>query len=256
MGRLDGKVAIISGASSGMGEAAAIIFAKEGAKVALMARREDKLMKVCSRIEKDGGVVLPFVADISKEEDWDRVIAGTVAKFNTVDILINNAGIAGDGKTTSFGESFELKGWQKIINNNLYGTIFGIQKTLSIMKKNGGGSIVNVSSIAAVDSVEGGSAYTATKGAISALTRGLQREVGEYNIRVNTVIPGIIRTEMTPFTNDKNDPKCLRCLPKIKLPMLIGEADDIAYAMLYLASDESRYVTGTEIIVDGGYVVN
>lgn len=256
MERLEGKVAIVSGASSGIGRATAVLFAKEGAKVVLMARREAKLQDVCKEIEQSGGTALPFIADISQEEDWDRVIAGTVAKFGTIDVLVNNAGIGGDGITTSFGEEFKLEAWKKIIDTNLYGTILGIQKTLPIMKSNGGGSIINVSSIAAIDAIEGGSAYTAAKGAILSLGRGLQRQVGEFNIRVNTIHPGIIKTEMTPYTEDLSDEKCLRCLPKIKLPMLFGEGEDIAYAMVYLASDESRYVTGAEIVVDGGFVVN
>jgi len=171
--------------------------------------------------------------------------------------LVNNAGIGGEEAPTEFGDGFEYDAWKEVIDINLYGTIFGIQETLPVMKNNNAGSIINVSSIAAIDSIEGGSAYTATKGAILSLSRGLQRQIGEFGIRVNVIHPGMIITEMTEdYIQIKDHPKLARCTPKVKLPLQFGEGIDIAYAMVYLASDESRYVTGAELVVDGGYVAN
>ncbi len=257
MGRLDGKVAIVTGVSSGMGKSTAILFAQEGAKVVMMARREEKLMKTYDEIKQFGGVAVPYVADISKPEDWKKVVSDTIEKFGKIDILVNNAAIGGDEYETEIGDGFNYDAFKEVIEINLYGTVFGIQEVVPHMKKNGGGSIINVSSMAAIDSCEGGSAYTASKGAISAFSRGLQRQVGPFGIRVNTILPGMIKTEMTEYyIGVENHPKLARCTPKVSLPMLFGEGIDIAYAMVYLASDESRYVTGAEIVIDGGYTCN
>jgi NAD(P)-dependent dehydrogenase (short-subunit alcohol dehydrogenase family) len=258
MGRLDGKVAIISGTSSGMGKASAIMMAKEGASVVMLARRTGKLKAVEEEIRASGGVALAISADVTKHADWTSVLKQTVDMYGKVDILVNNAGTGGDGYTSRIGAGFDESAWKKVLDTNLFGTVFGIQEILPEMKRNGKGSIINIVSISAISAMGGPTAYTASKGAVLSFTKGLALECGNENIRVNAILPGIIATEMVAFLNDPDSPAYKAMAghwkEKIKLPRL-GEGDDIGAAVVYLASDESKYVTGSELVVDGGYVI-
>jgi NAD(P)-dependent dehydrogenase (short-subunit alcohol dehydrogenase family) len=252
MGRLDGKVAIISGTSSGMGKASAIMMAKEGASVVMLARRTEKLKAVEEEIRASGGVALAIPADVTKPADWKSVVKQTVDLYGKVDILVNNAGTSGDGYT-SIGAGFDESVWKKVLETNLFGTVFGIQEILPEMKRNGEGSIINIVSIAAIRAGSGPTAYTASKGAVLSFTKGLALECGKENIRVNSILPGVIETEMLA-SSAVFKAMAGHMKTKIKLPRM-GESDDIGAAVVYLASDESKYVTGIELVVDGGYVI-
>jgi NAD(P)-dependent dehydrogenase (short-subunit alcohol dehydrogenase family) len=258
MGKLDGKVVILTGASSGMGKATAKILAAEGASVVVTARRVDKIQQTVDEINADGGKAIAVPSDVSVEADWGKVVNAALEKYGRIDVLVNNAGSGGDGYTSHIGDGFSRESWDNVININLFGTVYGVRAVLPELKKNGGGSIINIDSISAISAMGGPSAYTASKGAVLSLTRGLARAIAPDNIRANCILPGIINTEMTAFINDEDSPAYKSIVPhwkeKIKLPRF-GTGEDIGGAVLFLASDDSSYITGTEIVVDGGYTI-
>lgn len=259
MGRLDGKTAIVTGASSGMGKTTAIYLAKEGANVVMAARREEKLQDTKTEIENAGGKAITVKGDVSKESDWGKIVAQAISNYGKIDVLVNNAGTGGNPAKTRANEGFDQGEWDMVLNSNLFGVVYGVKAVVPEMIKIGGGSIINIGSISAISAMGGGSAYTASKGAVVSFTRGLASDLAKENIRANCILPGIIVTEMTGFINDEDNPMHKAIVPrwkqKIKLPFF-GEGEDIANAALYLASNESRYVTGTEIVVDGGYTID
>lgn len=254
MGRLSGKVAIITGAASGMGLAGAQLFAKEGAKLVVtdVVDVEEKVNEIVS----DGGEAIGLKLDVSKPESWKEVIEKTIDKYGQIDILVNNAGIH---MQKGILEA-ELDDWNKVMAINSTGVWLGMKSVIPHMQKNGGGSIVNTSSVAAI--VGGiadaqGAAYSASKGAVRALTKHAAQWFGDDNIRVNSVHPGSIYTGMVEKTGIKSQEEMgANYKGKAALKPYAGEAIDIANAYLYLASDESKYVTGLELVVDGGWTTN
>jgi len=255
MGRLDGKVAILTGAAGGMGLASAQLFAKEGAKVVATDLQFDLLQKEVDAINKNGGDALAIELDVTSEEGWKKVVNQTVEKYGKVDILLNNAGIhIGKGILEA-----ELDDWNIVMNINTTGVFFGMKTAIPEMQKNGGGSIINISSIAALiggDSADaGGAAYSASKGAVRSLTKHAAHSFGKDGIRVNSIHPGRIFSPMyerAGLTLEAAQEMATK--EGATLPIGIGEPKDIAYGVLYLASDESRYVTGEELVIDGGSV--
>lgn len=247
MKRLDQKVAIITGAAMGQGAAEAYLFASEGAKVVAADLAVDALNETVEKINHDfPGSAIAVSLNVADEENWKAVVAKTVETFGSVDILVNNAGIGSKG---IIYDNTSKEDFDKIMAINAWGPFAGIKSVAPVMKKNRSGSIVNVSSLAAVVGVEF-NAYSLTKGAVVSLTRAASVELGKDNIRVNTIIPGTIVTPMTKIICDY--PKVLKsCEDKTCLGH-IGEPNDIAYGVLYLASDESKYTTGADLTIDGG----
>lgn len=254
MGRLDGKVAIITGAASGMGLAGAQLFVQEGAKVVATDVVMDKLETNIKAIDETGENIIYLELDVSKPDHWKTIVDTTLEKFGKIDILINNAGI--HHAKGILDET--LDGWDKIMAINTTGVWLGMKAVIPHMQETGGGSIVNCSSIAAIIGGMGdghGAAYSASKGAVRSLTKHAAQWFGEHNIRVNSVHPGAIYTGLAEQVGIKSQEEMGQHYEgRSALKPYAGESMDIAQAYLYLASDESKYVTAIELVVDGGWV--
>ncbi|WP_239615627.1 SDR family NAD(P)-dependent oxidoreductase [Cohnella mopanensis] len=246
MGMLNNKVAIVTGAGSGMGREEALLFAKEGAKVVATDINEAAVQAVVKEIEASGGEAISFSHNVATEEEWTKVVDGTIQKYGKVDILVNNAGIshaAGLLETT-------VEQWNKVLNINLTSVFLGMKYVIPHMRDNKGGSIVNISSIAGLTGGSGAGAYTASKGGVRMLTKAAAVDFGKDNIRVNSVHPGFIETPMSAeFVN--NEQMLQWFLSQTALPR-VGRASEVAEAVLFLASDAASYLTGIELPVDGG----
>jgi NAD(P)-dependent dehydrogenase (short-subunit alcohol dehydrogenase family) len=246
VGRLTGKVAIITGAAMGQGEIEARLFAKEGAKVVATDLQVAQLDRVINEINNSGGQAIGLKHNAASDEDWIKVVETAVETFGKVDILINNAGISTDRTL----ETFSIEDWNKVLSVNLTGCVIGMKYVVPEMKKSGGGAIINISSIAGIVGLNYTNGYTASKGALRALSKAAALELAKDNIRVNSVHPGII---VTPMIQDALESGAQEMFEMgTPLPRL-GKPEDIAYGVLYLASDESSFVTGTELIIDGGW---
>ncbi|MBS1947692.1 MAG: SDR family oxidoreductase [Bacteroidetes bacterium] len=247
--RLKNKVAIISGAASGMGEAMAYLFAAEGAKVTATDLQTEKLNSIIAKIKEQGGDAIAIAHNVADRKKWmDEVIPKTMEAFGKIDILVNNAGIS---VPTPFEEQTDEL-WSKTYSINLNSVMLGMQAVLPYMKKHGG-SIVNISSIAALTGMSGAGSYTASKGGVSAITRAAAVDWGGFGIRVNAINPGYILTPMSEvFLNNEQYKQAL--MPAIPLKFF-GTAEQIAKAALFLASDEAAYITGVNLPVDGGTTI-
>lgn len=245
VGRLSGKVAIITGAALGMGAAEAKLFAKEGAKVVATDIKDDVLQEVVNEIKANGGDAIGLKHNVISEEEWKKVIQTTIDHYGKVDILVNNAGIASP-KTMA---QMEMDEWNKVMDINLNGCVIGMKYVIPEMQKAGGGSLINISSIGGIVGMAGSSPYTAAKGALRSLTKSAAVEYGKDKIRVNSVHPGIIETPMTAESFKDALPfyKTFTQLP------YFGQPEDVAYGVLFLASEESKFMTGAELVIDGGW---
>lgn len=248
MGRLSGKVAIITGAASGQGAAEARLFADEGAKVIATDLNETLLNEVVAEINaKHGDVALALSHNVAEESDWIRVVEDSVAKFGKVNVLVNNAGIS--GKIHAL-EEITVEEWHKVMNINALGNFLGMKHVVPAMKNAGGGSIVNISSLAGINGYGSLTPYAASKGATRILTKGAANQLGPDNIRVNSVHPGFVDTPMiAEYTSNEEAYNYLVSAIPLRT---IAQPEDIAYSVIYLASDEARFVTGEELIIDGG----
>ena len=247
MGRLEGKVALISGGAQGQGESEVRLFAKEGARIVFGDILDAKGKKVEAEINEAGGVAKYVHLDVTDEKDWNSAAKLLSKLYGKLDILVNNAGIAMAGKNL---EEVTREEWDRIQEVNSKGVFLGVKAALPYMKASGGGSIVNISSMAGIVGVPGISAYTASKGAVRLLTKSIAIEYGAHNIRCNSVHPGYIETEMISglLANSEAMTNRLAITPL----GIFATAHDVALSVLYLASDESRYVTGSELVIDGG----
>ena len=247
MGRLDGKVAIISGGARGQGATEARMFAREGAKVVFGDLLDDEGKQVEAEINESGGEATYVHLDVTREDDWRSAVETAITRYGKLDILVNNAGILirkGLEETT-------VEDWDRIMGVNAKGVFLGTKQAIPAMRRAGGGSIINISSTAGlVGSPNGSPSYTATKGAVRLFSKATAIQYAKEGIRCNSVHPGPIDTEMIRDTI--SDPARLEQRMQ-RLPMgRVGKAEDIAYGVLYLASDESSFVTGSELVIDGG----
>ena len=241
--RLQNKVAIVTGASSGLGEAIAKMFLAEGARVVLSDVND------YANISELGDQALFFKADVSKKEEVEKLFNFAVEKFSTVDIMVNTAGIGLTGGILEMEESV----WKKVIDVNLNGVFFGTQISAKFMKDhNIKGSIINMASILGAVGFPGASAYCASKGGVNQLTKTASLELASLGIRVNSIAPGFIKTNMTKGIEE--DKKSNAMVTGATPLGHMGEPSDIAYAAVYLASDESKFVTGSVLYVDGGWI--
>jgi NAD(P)-dependent dehydrogenase (short-subunit alcohol dehydrogenase family) len=247
--RLAGKVALVSGGASGMGQSEATIFAREGAKVVVGDLLEAQGKDVADSIVKAGGQARFVKLDVTDEKSWQDAVAAAVAAFGKLDLLVNNAGISG----TFDPDTLSVAAWDALMNVNAKGVFLGMKYAIPAMQVAGGGAIVNISSIsgfAGQDMVH--MAYNASKGAVRIMTKSAAVQFAKHGIRVNSVHPGI----MPPMRTSKAsaDPvwreKSLRAVPMKRE----GRVEEVAHAVLFLASDEASYITGTELVVDGGYL--
>jgi NAD(P)-dependent dehydrogenase (short-subunit alcohol dehydrogenase family) len=247
MSRLDGKVALVTGAGGGQGEAEARILAGLGAKVIATDLDFGAVEGVVERIEHESpGRAIALAHDVSSRKNWLEVVAEARATFGPINVLVNNAGIL----SHIAYDQLTLELWQAVMNVNAWGVFAGMQSVVSSMQDAGGGSIVNIASTAAVSAVGGLSAYTASKGAIDALTRAAAIEFAPSNIRVNCILPGIVQTAMVERTLPTEE-ALAAAASTIPLGRL-GRPADIAYLVAYLASDEACFTTGSSLVIDGG----
>ena len=245
MGRLTGKVALISGGARGQGESEARMFAQEGAKVVFGDILDGQGQMVESDINKDGGDAKYIHLDVTKESDWVSAVGVTEKTYGKLDILVNNAGIL---LRKNLHET-SAKEWDRVQEVNSKGVFLGIKSAIPAMRRTGGGSIVNISSEAGLIGSTS-TAYGASKGTVRLLTKSTAVQYGPEGIRCNSVHPGLIETEMVSDTLNNDKARAER-LARTPLGIFVGP-EDVARAVLYLASDESRYVTGSELIIDGG----
>jgi NAD(P)-dependent dehydrogenase (short-subunit alcohol dehydrogenase family) len=244
--RLKDKVAIVTGGAHGMGEAEARLFAKEGAAVVIADRLTKEGEAVAADIAASQGRARFVNTDVTSEADWKRLIDETIAAYGRLDILVNNAGISG----SSVGDVDALEGWQKIMAVNASSVFLGTKLAAAVMIPNGRGSIVNISSIMGfVGSADSHPDYAASKGAVRLYTKAAAAKYGPSGIRVNSVHPGY----MPPMLNATNAAGRAAKIDATPLRRL-GEPIEVAYGVLFLASDEASFVTGTELVIDGGYI--
>lgn len=246
MKTLENKVAIITGSGSGIGKAAAILFAKEGAKVVVSDINEQHGNQVVEEIKAAGGEAIFVKANTASAEDNENLVKETVKQFGALDIAVNNAGIGGPLGLT--GE-YPIDGWQKVIDINLSGVFYGLRYQLPALKS--GGSIVNIASILGNTGTKFSPAYVAAKHGVVGLTKAAALEYADKNIRINAVGPGYINT---PLVKNSLDEKALKALVGLHPIGRLGEAEEIAELILWLASSKSSFVTGAYYAADGGYL--
>jgi NAD(P)-dependent dehydrogenase (short-subunit alcohol dehydrogenase family) len=248
--RLENKVALITGGASGMGASMARIFAREGAKVAVADMLEEEGQQVAAEITQANGAAIFHKLDVTSEAEWREAIDATLAAFGRLDILVNDAGISG----SAVEDLFDTEAWERLMTVNATGTFLGMKLVIPIMRQAGGGSIVNISSISGVTGQRGiHVGYNASKGAVRTLTKSAAVQYGRDNIRVNSVHPGLMPPMRT--SGRTADPALRAKWIETSVPMgRAGRVEEVANAVLFLASDEASYITGVELYVDGGFL--
>ena len=245
--RLEGKVALVTGAAHGMGAVEAKLFAREGAKVAICDVLETEGRQVEAEIAEAGGEAVFIALDVTQESAWQNAVAQTVARFGKLDVLVNNAGIAGSAEP----DFTSTDAWDRLMEINAKGVFLGVKYAVPEMRKAGGGAIVNISSISGFvgqDFVHPG--YNASKGAVRIFTKAVAVQHARDGIRVNSVHPGML----PPMIGSSNRTQTQRAAAVEAVPMgREGRQEEVANAVLFLASDDASYITGTELVVDGGF---
>ncbi len=245
--RLEGKVALISGGARGMGAVEARLFASEGAKVMIGDLLDEEGARLIEEIAQAGGDAIYTHLNVTSEDEWRMAVAAAVSRFGKLDVLVNNAGIWEEGTV----EETTVDRWDRIMDVNAKGVFLGTKVAIPEMRRAGGGSIINISSTAGLIGTPRGTAYSASKGAVRLFTKTTAVQYGKDGIRANSVHPGVIETPMIE--------KIAAFHPGFRTVAMannvlgrMGTAEDVAHGVLYLASDESRFVTGSELVIDGG----
>ena len=242
-----GKVALVTGGTSGIGKTTAIEFARAGAKVVLAGRREKEGAHVVAEIKRLGGEAAFVRADVAKDADVKRMVDFTVEKFGRLDIAFNNAGVEWKGPLDQATEAE----YRRIFDINVWGVLNSMRHEIPVMLKSGGGAIVNTSSVAGHVGLAQVSVYIASKHAVEGLTKSVALEFAKQNIRINAIAPGVIATDMFDrFAGDELRDQLTSIIPAGR----VGASEEIAAAVLYLCSDNAKFTTGTSLVVDGGWV--
>lgn len=245
--RLAGKVALISGAAGGMGAEEARLFAREGAKVIIADVLEDEGRQVEADIRGTGGEAVFVPMDVTREADWEQAVGTAVQRFGKLDVLVNNAGLS----STSVDDPLETEGWHRIMQVNTTGVFLGTRFAIPAMQAAGGGSIVNISSIMGfVGGESGHPAYHASKGAVRIFTKAIAVQYGPDNIRANSIHPGFMPPMRSAHQTAADREARIAVTPLRRT----GELIEVANGVLFLASDEASFITGTELVIDGGYI--
>ncbi|MCB1744823.1 MAG: glucose 1-dehydrogenase [Gammaproteobacteria bacterium] len=246
--RLAGKVALISGGARGMGAVEGRLFAEEGARVVLGDVLDDEGHALAAQIQAAGGQALYVHLDVTSEADWQCAVDTAVQRFGRLDVLVNNAGVSGVGRI----EDVSLEEWHRVMEINSTGVFLGTRAAIPALRAAGGGSIVNISSqLGLVGTDNSSPQYQASKGSVRLLTKTTAIQYAEEGIRANSVHPGPIETPMTAAR--RGDPSTVRLITS-RIPLgRYGKPEEVAYGVLYLASDEAAFVTGSELVIDGGW---
>ncbi len=245
-GRLEGKVALITGSARGQGEAEARRFVAEGAKVAITDLRDVLGEQLAAELGPD---TFYQQLDVTREDDWDAAVAATVERFGKLDILVNNAGIGAFGTL----EGLDLKTHHEMTDINLHGVYLGMRAAKAALVATGNGAIVNISSIDGIVGVLGMTSYSGTKFAVTGMTRSAAIELGPLGVRVNSIHPGVINSPMVQEAPPETRARLDRLMDMQPIKRM-GEPDEIASLALFLASDEASYITGAQFVIDGGHL--
>ena len=245
---LKDQVVIVTGAAQGIGRAIAVEFAKVGAKVVVSDLQKDAITEVVEEIEKIGGTAISIPADVSKKADVDNLVKKVVEEWGAIHILVNNAGIF---PQSSF-EEIDVDAWKKVFAVNVEGIYYFCKAVLPYMKKQKGGKIVNVASIAGIRvGFPHLTHYSGSKSAVEGFSRALALELGDFNIQVNVVAPGAIKTPGATQDGEQEDNPMIQAVPLKRW----GNPEEIAYATIFLSSPQANYITGETLVVDGGYTI-
>ncbi len=244
MGRLDGKVALISGGAGGLGAAIARLFAAEGARVVIGDLRDAAGEEIAAEVRRLGGDARFVHLDVTSEREWRDAVGAAVSAFGRLNVLVNNAGIWRAGRV----EETSAEQWDAVNDVNSKGVFLGTRAAIPAMRASGGGSIVNVSSASGIVGNPRTAAYAASKGAVRVFTKATAIQYASDGIRANSIHPGPVETDLLAQVTDTLEGDAFAAIPLGR----IGKAEDIAYGALYLACDESSFVTGSELVIDGG----
>jgi 2,5-dichloro-2,5-cyclohexadiene-1,4-diol dehydrogenase 2 len=247
MGRLDGKVALVSGGASGIGAAHVRLFAREGAKVVSGDIQEDLGARVAAEVNEAGGQVTFVRLDVTSADSWAAAVATAVSRFGALTTLVNNAGIYHPGGVTEETD----EGWQRMIAINQTGVWYGMRAAMPELAKSGNGAVVNISSLYGMVGSPGSLSYHATKAAVRLMSKSAALEFVQQGVRVNTILPGQIRTPILGDLTPEMDAAIKAAIPMGRM----GDPEDIAYGSVYLCSDEAKYVTGAELVIDAGWSI-
>ncbi len=251
--RLNDKVVILTGASSGIGETTALVLAREGARIVTVARRLEKLEELRDKAKDLGGEIFPFAGDVSKDDDIKNAVKAAVDKYGRVDILINNAGILDRFLSA---DNMEDEVWDQVLAVNLTGPMKLIREVIPHMLKQESGNIINISSVGGLFGAKGGLAYVTSKHGILGMTKHIGSMFGSQGIRCNAIAPGSVQTNIGQGSGNPNMAVLNKVLKSAEILPVIGQPTDIANAILFLASDESSFVNAATIVVDGGWTAH
>lgn len=249
--KLEGKIAIVTGAGRGIGRDAALAIAAEGATVAAVARTQSDLDETVAMIENKGGKAISLSRDLTDIDQVQSMVDAVVEQFGRIDILVNNAGVGG---TTANMNDITMDEWNKVLSTNLTAPFLLCKKVIPVMEAQGGGTIVNIASMASTGAGRGGLAYTSAKHGLLGLTRQMALDHGHTGIRINAVLPGPIQTDMIArVLAIPQHPVCMKI--KMSPAARAGQPEEVAKAAVFLASDDSSYIHGAALAVDGGYTI-
>lgn len=250
MGKLEGKVALVTGASSGMGYETAKLFAKAGASVVVIARRKERLEDLVAQIKDDGGKAVVVVGDVMKEDDVQRAVKTAVQEFGRLDIVINNAGIMDKMKPVTETDD-EL--WNSVLSTNLTGPMRFFRAAIPYMLKNGGGTFITISSLGGIYGARGGAAYTASKHGVLGLAKNVAFIYADQNIRSNVIVPGGVNTEISRDMDEWSELGGQQCSMGLDTMVRMGEPEEVARLTLFLASDDASFINGAVVAADAGW---